>query len=342
MAKKTSVVAKKTKVVAKKTAPAPKKVIKAKTVDKKVAVPTKKKPIAVKKVAVPTKKKPIAVKKVTVPTKKKPIAVKKVVIPVKKKPIAVKKVAIPVKKKPIEVKKPLVVAKAKPITGKKPIAVVAKAKPKVEKEDIEAPRKRPGAFYKQIGSAKKRKSRARKALVENKQETDEDLLNKRTSWNKKPTEKKKRLIIEKPTMRVQPESNEPKKVFTGPKKIKYQVEMNIHASPRILYPYLSTSSGLAEWFALKVDDRNDVYTFEWEGSVQVAKLVSAIEYESVRFHWVDDPDDTYFQIELVQDEMTSDVAIIVTDFCLPEEKQENTLLWESQIHDLMHVVGSQF
>ncbi|MEI6815091.1 MAG: START-like domain-containing protein [Bacteroidota bacterium] len=126
------------------------------------------------------------------------------------------------------------------------------------------------------------------------------------------------------------------------KKQKYTVEFEIHASPKILYPYISTSSGLTEWFAKRVTDSRGIFVFEWEGSKQNAKLVSRHENQSVKFHWIDDPDETFFEIEIVQDDLTSDVALIITDFCYPDEKEENTLLWESQIHDLMHVVGSQF
>jgi hypothetical protein len=347
MANKVKPVTKKTKVVPKKTTPAPKK---SKVVVKKPIVVAKKKIVSAKKTAIVVKKKPIAVKKTAVVIKKKPIAAKKAVV-VKKKPIVVRKPIVVAKPKAVAVKKvaakpkqvaakKVIAVKLKPIEVKKPIVAV-KSKPIEEKEEESGFKKRPAAFSKPIGSAKKRRSRARKALIPNKQETGDE-ENKRVPWNKKPAEKKKRLIIERPSMRSLPESDEPKKIYTGPKKIKYQVEMNIHASPRILFPFLSTSSGLAEWFAPHVNDRNNIFTFEWEGSSQVAKLVTVLEYESVRFHWLDDADETYFEIKLEQDEMTGDVAIIITDFCLAEEKQENMRLWESQIHDLMHVVGSQF
>ncbi|WP_373657448.1 START-like domain-containing protein, partial [Escherichia coli] len=32
-------------------------------------------------------------------------------------------------------------------------------------------------------------------------------------------------------------------------KIKYEMEFPITASPQLLYQYISTSSGLSEWFA---------------------------------------------------------------------------------------------
>lgn len=50
-------------------------------------------------------------------------------------------------------------------------------------------------------------------------------------------------------------------------------------------------------------------------------------------------DDTYFQFEIIQDEITSDIALVVTDFTDEDEKEENELLWNSQIHTLMHILG---
>ena len=89
-----------------------------------------------------------------------------------------------------------------------------------------------------------------------------------------------------------------------------------------------------------LNERNGVFTFTWEGSQKNARLVSKRENQSVKFHWIDDPDETFFEIEIIQDDLTSDVALLITDFCLPGEKDEDCSLWESQIHDLMHVVGS--
>lgn len=129
------------------------------------------------------------------------------------------------------------------------------------------------------------------------------------------------------------------------KKIKYSLEFEIKSSPKILFNYLSNASGLEEWFADKVNIREGDLIFIWEGSEQRAKIVSKKDNQMIRFKWIDDDrddkdDDSYFQFEIVQDEITSDVALIVTDFSNPDEKEEDMLLWNSQIHSLMHHIGS--
>jgi hypothetical protein len=62
----------------------------------------------------------------------------------------------------------------------------------------------------------------------------------------------------------------------------------------------------------------------------------------VKYKWVTDDkkDETFFQFEIQQDEITSDVALIITDFATDEEKDENMMLWNSQVHNLMHHIGS--
>jgi len=132
------------------------------------------------------------------------------------------------------------------------------------------------------------------------------------------------------------------KTTTIPKKHKYQLEFEIKSSPKILFNYLSTASGLEEWFADKVNMRDGDFIFLWEGSEARAKLVSCKEHQLVKFKWVteDKKDDTFFQFEVVQDEITSDVALVITDFATDDEKDENILLWNSQVHSLMHHIGS--
>ncbi len=132
------------------------------------------------------------------------------------------------------------------------------------------------------------------------------------------------------------------KTTIPPKKQKYQLEFEIKSSPKILFNYLSTASGLEEWFAEKVNMRDGEFIFLWEGSEARAKLVSRKDNQSVKYKWVTDDkkDETFFQFEIMTDEITSDVALIITDFSTDEEKDENIMLWNSQVHSLMHHIGS--
>lgn len=123
--------------------------------------------------------------------------------------------------------------------------------------------------------------------------------------------------------------------------IKFQLEYPIHSSINILYKRLFTPSGLSEWFADDVHIRNNVYTFYWDGSEQSAKLVKKKENEFVRFHWVDNEDDSYFEFAIQVDDLTNDVSLIITDFAEDEEEKDgNALLWDTQVESLKHALGS--
>ncbi|CAI8273654.1 MAG: Uncharacterised protein [Bacteroidota bacterium] len=126
-------------------------------------------------------------------------------------------------------------------------------------------------------------------------------------------------------------------------KTKFELEFVIQASPQLLYQYMHTPSGLSEWFADNVNARTEKYSFIWDDSEEEALLLRKKANEFVRFRWLngeDDQDDCYFEMQIVVDEITKDVSVVVTDFAEEDEVEETKMLWESQIGDLKQVLGS--
>jgi len=123
-------------------------------------------------------------------------------------------------------------------------------------------------------------------------------------------------------------------------KKKFSLEYEIKSSPRILYSFLSESNGLSQWFADKVTFRDQVFTFTWDDEEQKAKLVAMKENKFVRFRWLDDDPQCYFEMEIVQDELTNDVALSITDFATEETIAERKLIWNNQINYLVGVIGA--
>lgn len=126
-------------------------------------------------------------------------------------------------------------------------------------------------------------------------------------------------------------------------KIKFEIEFPIHASPQLLYQYISTPSGLSEWFADNVNSRGELFTFIWDGSEEKAKLLSKKSGERIKFRWLNDDEEgmtSFFEIRIQVDEITKDVSLIVTDFVEEDEVDEAKMLWENQISDLKQVLGS--
>ncbi len=126
-------------------------------------------------------------------------------------------------------------------------------------------------------------------------------------------------------------------------KIRYELEFPLNSSPQLLYQYISTPSGLQEWFADNVNSRGEFFTFIWNDTEEKARLSSKKTGEKVKFKWVDDAqNDTeyYFELRILEDEITKDVSLVVIDFAFEEELDESQLLWENQVSDLKHVIGS--
>lgn len=127
------------------------------------------------------------------------------------------------------------------------------------------------------------------------------------------------------------------------KKIQYELEIEIKSSTQVLFNVISTPSGLSEWFADNVNIKGDLYTFIWDGSDESAYLLGKKKGESIKFQWAEDKEEglkTFFEIRIKVDELTNDVALIITDFAEEDELDEAKLLWENQIAELKMVIGS--
>jgi uncharacterized protein YndB with AHSA1/START domain len=123
-------------------------------------------------------------------------------------------------------------------------------------------------------------------------------------------------------------------------KIKYELEFILNTSTAILFNCMSTPSGLSEWFADNVNVKDDLYTFFWDGSEESATLVRIKKSESIRFQWEDDEgEDYYFEMLIRVDPMTSQVALIITDFAEEDEMDDAKLLWEKAIDNLKQSIG---
>ena len=122
-------------------------------------------------------------------------------------------------------------------------------------------------------------------------------------------------------------------------KVKFNLEYEIKSSPKILYSFLLEPNGLAQWFADDVSYRDGVYIFSWEGEEHVAKLVISRENRSVKYKWLDD-DPYFFEMEILQDELTNDVALSITDYSREENLDDRKLIWDNQIEYLQSVLGA--
>lgn len=124
------------------------------------------------------------------------------------------------------------------------------------------------------------------------------------------------------------------------RKVKYTIEYVFDkASKSALWPRVSTAAGLAEWFADDVKDDGETFEFIWNGHPQEAELMTLSPGSHIRFHWVEEEPDTFFEFRLHTIELTGALMLAITDFAEPDEEGDARALWEKQIKDLKRLLG---
>ena len=125
-------------------------------------------------------------------------------------------------------------------------------------------------------------------------------------------------------------------------KVKIQMEYPMHCTPKVLFMRLSTPAGLEEWFADQVNlVEQNVYSFSWGDVPQNAKIVATKDLKFIRFKWLDDEDiHAFFEFKITIDELTGDLSLVIIDFVYSDEQTDSIKLWDKQINELKHVLGS--
>jgi len=126
-------------------------------------------------------------------------------------------------------------------------------------------------------------------------------------------------------------------------KIKYELEFLLKTSSKSLENMLFTAAGLADWFADDVNIKDDIITFEWEGSQEEAKMLTKRMTDKIKWQWVEDQEDglnTFCELRYEIDPMTKVIILYVTDFAEEDDMDESKRLWEQQIGELKRVLGA--
>ena len=124
------------------------------------------------------------------------------------------------------------------------------------------------------------------------------------------------------------------------KKVLYTLEYPVRCSPGILYDFLRTPAGLQEWFADKVDERDGVFSFSWNGTEDKAELIESEENKLVRFRWSHMAKDEYFEWRIDKSEVTNQTILVISDFADKKDIKDQSQLWEYQVKELFHRIGN--
>lgn len=128
----------------------------------------------------------------------------------------------------------------------------------------------------------------------------------------------------------------------APQRVKLELEYPLRSSTNILYQYISNPSGLQSWFADYVEVQQGKYTFRWDdGTETQATILKNITNKYIRFAILNAPGaDEYLEFRVVQDDITDDVELIITEFVNEGEEDVSASLWDSAVDNLRHIIGA--
>ncbi|MCE7039323.1 START-like domain-containing protein [Dyadobacter sp. CY312] len=128
-------------------------------------------------------------------------------------------------------------------------------------------------------------------------------------------------------------------------KYKFVTEFELRSSPKVLFPYISTPSGLEQWYAEKVTVLPDHrYDFQWDGDSHIARQTSLRVNKAVKFEFEntseDDLDNDHVELKLEVSELTQTTFLRIVDYSGNRDEAELDSLWDGFIVNLREIVGS--
>ncbi|NBP70996.1 MAG: ATPase [Cytophagia bacterium] len=131
----------------------------------------------------------------------------------------------------------------------------------------------------------------------------------------------------------------------GAKRL-FSTDYEFHASAKMLYPYLQTASGLAEWFCddVKINNESKTLTFLWDNEEHKAIQVAHRANHSVKFQFLpegeeDENDPAYLEFKVETNDLTQTVYLHISDYSDFEDQKELHDLWDDLVGDLKKIVG---
>lgn len=123
-------------------------------------------------------------------------------------------------------------------------------------------------------------------------------------------------------------------------KYKFVREYAFKASPKIIYPYISSPGGLEEWFAKKVTiDSEHRFTFNWDNKDYVANLTSHRINKHVKFEFIGENEGNYVEFKLETSELDGSTYLKITDNSDNDDEDDLIYLWDDMIDKLQDIVG---
>lgn len=135
--------------------------------------------------------------------------------------------------------------------------------------------------------------------------------------------------------------------ITAMVKNKFVSDYQINTSKKVIYPYLSTASGLSQWFADDVTINEDkVFIFVYDGEDHYARPTVMRLNHHVKFEFFDpeaeegaEEDHSFIEFKLEENELTQTFYLRVIDYGDTYDDQEQQEIWEGLITILKEIIG---
>lgn len=129
-------------------------------------------------------------------------------------------------------------------------------------------------------------------------------------------------------------------------KQKFIGEYQINASRKMLFPYLSTATGLCQWFAddVNINNIDKTLIFILDGDERIAVIDSIRNNRYVKFRFLNEDekpkenDTLEFRLEI--NELTQSVFVRVEEYTDTDDLEESYQIWENLLSQLKEIIGA--
>lgn len=119
----------------------------------------------------------------------------------------------------------------------------------------------------------------------------------------------------------------------------YTLEYTFKAKAELLYSYIAIPFNLSVWFADKVEVENEVYSFYWKDSKEIAKMSKQAFKKKVVFHWLERRGEEFLTFQIDTDELTGSTVLTISDWDDTDQLEQAELMWNGAIDKLKKLVG---
>ncbi|MAR85545.1 MAG: ATPase [Cytophagia bacterium] len=129
-------------------------------------------------------------------------------------------------------------------------------------------------------------------------------------------------------------------------KQKFVGEYQINASRKMLFPYLSTATGLCQWFAddVNINNIDKTLIFIVDGDERIAKIDSIKNNRYVKFRFLNDDekpkDNDTLEFRLEINELTQSVFVRVIEYTETDDLDESYQIWDNLLSQLKEIIGA--